>query len=138
MSDSILAIRGAVDKRPGSEEVNLIVNELIPVDQLESRYTRGLRIRVDEKRHGEQGLEHLREILRGYPGDQRVQLVLALSDTAHVTIACDKHPVQLSSELRRRVDELLGPGNVKLISEPPKATPGNGNGFNSRSRAAAK
>ncbi len=136
--DTILAVRGAVDRRPGSEEVNLIVNELIPIDQLESRFTRGMRIRVDEARHGQQGIERLREILRGYPGTQSVQLVLSLEGGTHVTLACDKHRVLLSSELRRRVDELLGPGNVRLISDPPKAKPGNGNGRGSRDRSPAR
>ena len=38
--------RGAIDKRPGSEEANLIVNELIPLDDLAGRFTRGVVIRV--------------------------------------------------------------------------------------------
>ena len=29
-ADATLVVRGAVDRRPGSEESNLIVNELIP------------------------------------------------------------------------------------------------------------
>ena len=32
--DAIVVVRGAVDKRPGSEEANLIVNEMIPLDDL--------------------------------------------------------------------------------------------------------
>ena len=47
-ADAILVVRGAVDRRPGSEEANLIVNELIPLDQLAARYTRGLEIRLAE------------------------------------------------------------------------------------------
>ena len=46
--DAIVVIRGVVDKRPGSDEANLIVNEIIPLADLESRYTRGVLIRVDE------------------------------------------------------------------------------------------
>ncbi len=48
--DAILVVRGVVDKRPGSEEANLIVNELIALEELASRYTRGVRVRVS-KRH---------------------------------------------------------------------------------------
>ncbi len=44
--DAIVVVRGAVDKRPGSEEANLIVNEIIPLEDLASRYTRGVMIRV--------------------------------------------------------------------------------------------
>ena len=46
-ADAILAVRGAVDRRPGSEESNLIVNELIPLEDLAQRFTRGIVIRVD-------------------------------------------------------------------------------------------
>ena len=66
--DAIVVVRGAIDKRPGSEEANLIVNEIIPRDQLAARYTRGVMIRVLEEEHGPQKLEQLHEILRGYPG----------------------------------------------------------------------
>ena len=39
-ADAIVVIRGAIDKRPGSEEANLIVNEMIPLEDLAARYTR--------------------------------------------------------------------------------------------------
>ncbi len=44
-ADAILVVRGAVDRRPGSEESNLIVNELIPLDEVAGRFTRGVVIR---------------------------------------------------------------------------------------------
>ena len=73
-----LAVRGAIDKRPGSEEANLIVNEMIPLDELKARYTKGVAVRIDEREHGEKALDRLREIVRGYPGNCELQLVLAL------------------------------------------------------------
>jgi DNA polymerase-3 subunit alpha len=39
--DAVLAVRGVIDRR-GGDEANLIVNELIPLDQLGARYTSGL------------------------------------------------------------------------------------------------
>ena len=50
--DAILVARAVVDRRGGGDEVNLIVNELIPLDQLDSRYTTGVLIRIDEEQHG--------------------------------------------------------------------------------------
>ena len=44
--DAVVVVRGVVDKRPGSEEANLIVNEIIPLEDLPSRCTRGILIRV--------------------------------------------------------------------------------------------
>ena len=67
--EMICVLRGAIDKRAGSEEANLIVNEVIPIGDLEARYTRGIRVRVVEESHGVKKLEMLYEILRGYPGE---------------------------------------------------------------------
>jgi DNA polymerase-3 subunit alpha len=128
-SDAILAIRGVIDRRPGSDEINLICNELIPLDELPKRFTRGVVIRVDQERHAQRGLEQLYEILRGYPGNCELQLVLQLDDGSRVHLKSDRVRVDLTPELRHRVDDLLGPGNLKLVSAPHKpATNGNGAG----------
>ncbi len=126
-ADSILAVRGVVDKRPGSEEANFIVNELIPLEQLEQRFTRGIQIRIDEQQHGIKGLEALYEILRGYPGKCEVQLVLALADGARVVCQCDGVRVELNGEMRNRVIDLLGAGHLRFLAAPPPPS-NNGNG----------
>jgi len=124
--DAILGVLGVIDKRPGSEEANLIVNELIPLEELEGRYTRGICIRLLEQTHGLRGLEQLYEILRGYPGNCVVELMLYLEDGTRVQMNCDKFRVAINAEMRRRVDELLGEGNFRLLAARP--TSGNGNG----------
>ena len=88
--DAILAIKGAVDRRPGAEEVNLIVNELIPLADLPARFTSGISIRVREEEHGIAALEKLREIVRGYPGTKPLKIHLALTDGGSVTFDCPK------------------------------------------------
>ena len=79
-ADMICVLRGAIDKRPGSEEANVIVNEVIPLADLEGRYTRGIRVRVAEEPQGLKKLETLYEILRGYPGECQFELLLCLAD----------------------------------------------------------
>ncbi len=115
-ADAVVAVRGAIDRRGGSDEANLIVNELIPIDQLDARYTRGVAVRVHELEHGEQGLTQLREILRGYPGDSEVQLVLCLDDGSRVQLRAGNLRIEVNAELRRRLEELVGPGNVRLLT----------------------
>ncbi len=114
--DAILVARGAVDRRGGSDEVNLIVNELIPIDQLDSRYTKGIAVRVMETTHGAEGLKKLREVLRAYPGDCQVQLILCLEDGSRVQLRSGNLKVDVCAELRSRVDDVLGKGNLKLIA----------------------
>jgi len=126
-ADRVLAVRGSVDRRPGSEETNLIVNELVPVAELDDRYSSGVVLRVNEERHGQRGLEQLHEIVRGYPGDKSLAILLELSDGARVHLAPGQMRIELNSELRRRVDELLGPGNFRVRARrPSKAAIRNG------------
>jgi DNA polymerase-3 subunit alpha len=121
-SDATLVVRGSVDRRPGSDEANLIVNELIPLEDLDARFTRTVVVRVSESAHSESGLEDLFEILRGYPGNCELQLVVCLEDGSRAHLRSDRLRVELNPEMRSRVDALLGPGNLRLIPAAPKAS----------------
>ncbi|HVX62734.1 MAG TPA: DNA polymerase III subunit alpha, partial [Pirellulales bacterium] len=136
-ADAVLAARGVIDKRPGSEEANFIVNELIPLEELPARFTKGMRVQIDETKHGERGLEMLREIIRGYPGNCAFQLVLSLADGSRVYCNCDDVKVELNSEMRSRIDDLLGAGNYRLLAAPPKAKAAPPPGRNGFRRAGA-
>jgi DNA polymerase-3 subunit alpha len=125
--DAILLIRGVVDKR-GGDEANLIVNELIPMDQLDERYTSGVVIRVDQQIHGENILPQIREIVRGYPGNRDLELLLSLDDGSRVHLKSQGLKLEITAELKQRVEDLLGPGYYHLITTPPKPAAGNGNG----------
>ena len=131
--DTILAVQGVIDKRPGSDEANFIVNQLIPLDDLAGRFTRGIVIRVLESQHGVPTLEKLYEILRGYPGSCELQLLLVLADGARVPCHCEDFRVDVNPEMRRRVEELLGPGNIRLLAAQV-SSPGRKNGHNGRGR----
>ncbi|MGC4001791.1 MAG: OB-fold nucleic acid binding domain-containing protein [Pirellulales bacterium] len=120
IAESIVAIRGAVDRRPGSEEANLIVNEIIPIAELPQRFTKGIRVRIDEGLHGEKGIDAVAEILRGYPGACEVEVLLQLLDGCRVQLKSESLKVELQPELRRRLDELLGPGNIRFLAAPPR------------------
>ncbi|MBX3432282.1 MAG: DNA polymerase III subunit alpha [Pirellulales bacterium] len=134
--DAIVAIRGKVDRRPGAEEVNVIVDEVIPIADLEARFSSGIVIRVAQNGDAERRLEQLREIVRGYPGPKKLQLRLDLATGGHVFIDSETLKIELNPELRERVDGLLGPGNFHLQSvRPQPAGNGAGNGHgNGRGR----
>ncbi len=133
-ADAIVGIRGAIDRRPGAEEVNLIVNEVMPLAELATRYTSGIVIRLDEAQHGVDHLTRLREIVRGYPGAKSLKLHLRLRDGVGVQCVAESG-VDLNPELRRRVDDLLGEGQFHLVSSPPpRSTGGDANGIGKRRR----
>jgi DNA polymerase-3 subunit alpha len=127
-ADSIRVLRGTVERRPGSEEANFIVSEIIPLEALAARYTRGIAVQLSEQSHGITKLEQLHEILRGYPGDCTVQLTLCLADGSRVACQCSDVQVAVHPEMRSRVEELLGPGHFHLLTAPRTTTAARGNG----------
>ena len=118
-ADAILVVRGSVNRRPGSDDSDLFVNELIPLADVAGRFTRGLVIRISETEHGQSGLEALHEIVRGYPGKCELQLALLLADGTRVAVKSDRIRVDWNPEIQSRIEALLGPGNVRLIAAPP-------------------
>ncbi len=120
--DSILLVRGNVDRRGGGDEVNLIVDELISLDQLDDRCTKGMVIRVDELKHGDRVLPQIYEILRAYPGNQEVRLLLDLADGHRVAMKADRLQIHVNAELKDRMDDLLGNHNYQMITQFPKAS----------------
>jgi DNA polymerase III subunit alpha len=108
-ADAVLAVRGSIDRR-GGDEANLIVNELIPLDQIDARYTTGLVVRIDQRNADGGTLKTLHEIVRGYPGNRDLLLSIVLSDGSQVQLKSRRMKIDIQPELRRRLEELLGPG----------------------------
>ena len=117
--DAILICRGTVDKR-GGDEANLIVNEIIPMEQLDGKYTTGVQVHIDEQKHGVEGLQTICEIVRGYPGSRDLELQIRLKDGTIATIASHKFRVDVDSELKRRIEDSMGRGSIQYKTEVPK------------------
>jgi len=138
-SDAIVALRGSVDRRPGSEEANIIVNELFTLDDLRRRATKGVVIRIAEESHGAAALESLREIAVEFPGSAELQLLLSLADGNKLLLKSESLRVELNAEIRQRIEELLGPGNLRPITAPPASpTPRTHGAANNGRRSVAR
>jgi DNA polymerase III subunit alpha len=119
-ADAILAVRGVVERRPGTDEANVIVNELLPLDDLQRRGTKGIMIRVNEETHGLPALEQLRELTAEFPGDAELQLLLCLADGNRLELKSDTLRVEVNAELRQRIEQILGPGNIRVLTSAPR------------------
>jgi DNA polymerase-3 subunit alpha len=119
--DVVVLAKGKCDRRGGGDEANLIIDELIPLSELDARYTHGMRIRLDEQDHDETTMTRLREILRGYPGSQELLFSMSLSEGETVHLKSDKYRIEVATELRQRIDGLLGSGHYKLMMSKPSA-----------------
>ncbi|QEF98495.1 DNA polymerase III subunit alpha [Stieleria maiorica] len=118
--DAVVLAKGKVDRRGGGDEANLIIDELIPLNDLDNRYTHGMRIRLDESKHDGQTISRLREIIRGYPGNQELLFSMLLAEGELVHLKADKFKVQVTPEMRSRIDDLLGSGNYRLMMSKPR------------------
>ena len=123
-ADAVVVARGVLDRRGGGDEANLIINELVGLEQLDSHFTGGILINVSESEHGEEGLEKLKEILRGYPGKCELNLCLTLDDGTRVSLVSQEMFVEVNSELKSRVRDLLGDNALHL--RPKARTSANG------------
>ncbi|MCU0716821.1 MAG: DNA polymerase III subunit alpha [Pirellula sp.] len=124
--DAVVLARGTVDKRGEGDEVNFIVNELIPISEADTKFTTGIHILFDQSRHDLELMTKIREILRGYPGQRDVMFALKLHSGETVHIKAAKHRVAIDSELRNRLDDLLGTPSHKLLATKPKMKSGGG------------
>ena len=122
-ADAILVARAKVDRRGGGDEANLIIDELIALDQLDERYTQGVRIRVDETAHGEEGLQRLFQIVQSHPGSRKLELHVLLADGRRVVLDNCALGIDASKDFRERVDSVLSPGNLRVITQRPQSKP---------------
>jgi DNA polymerase III subunit alpha len=126
--ESVVIMRATVDKRNG-DDVNLLANEIIPIQEADERFTAGVQIRLDEKKHaGEAIVRQLNEVLRGYPGSMEVMLMVRMESGDIVHIKSNRHRVTVTPELRHRLDDLLGGESHQLLIAAPKPKQSSGGG----------
>jgi DNA polymerase-3 subunit alpha len=111
--DAVVVVAGSIDRRAGSEETNLIVNELVPIAEAWRRPVRSVTVKLVESRHDHRTLDRLAEVVRRHPGPVPVRLVLELADGRRVLMEADRDKVAWSQALHAEIAELLGPGSMR-------------------------
>ena len=114
IQDAIVAVQGTVDRR-GGDESNLIVDRIIPLEELDQSLTREMKLRFDERQHGHEVLKKTYEIVRGYPGNCSLTMDMHLENGITVRLKSNKMRVDINSQLCSRLDELLGSNNFEMI-----------------------
>jgi DNA polymerase-3 subunit alpha len=113
VSDAVVVLQGRLDYR-GGDEANMIVDKVIPIEQLDANLTHGMKIMVDESHHGEDALKNAYEILRGYPGNRELKIEVVLENGMRVELESKKR-VDINDQLTRRLTELLGKTSVEML-----------------------
>jgi DNA polymerase-3 subunit alpha len=111
--DAVVVVSGSIDRRAGSDETNLIVNDLVPVADVWTRPVRSVTVKVTEPGHGPDTLERFAAVLKRHPGQAPLRLVLELADGRRVLMEADREKVAWSHALLADLTDLLGPGCVR-------------------------
>jgi len=111
--DAVVVVAGSIDRRAGSEETNLIVNEIVPIAEVWRRPVRSVTVRIVEPLHDCGTLDRLAEIVRRHPGSIPLRLVLETLDGRRVLLEADRDKVAWSRELQDAIAQLLGPGCLR-------------------------
>jgi DNA polymerase-3 subunit alpha len=112
-SDAIVVLQGRLDYR-GGDEANMIVDKIIPIDQLDQNLTHGMKIMIDQQTHGEDGLKTAYEILRGYPGNRQLKIEIILENGMRVEMDSNRK-IDINDQLTQRLTELLGKTSVEML-----------------------
>ncbi len=112
-ADAIVVLQGRLDYR-GGDEANLIVDKIIPIDQLDQNLTHGMKIMIDQQTHGEAALKTAYEILRGYPGNRQLKIEVILENGMRVEMDSNKR-IDINDQLTSRLTDLLGKTSVEML-----------------------
>ncbi len=113
IADEVVVLQGRLDYR-GGDEANMIVDKVIPISQLDQNLTHGVKIMIDQQKHGEDGLKNAYEILRGYPGNRELKIEVILEDGMRVELESNKR-IDINDQLTSRLTELLGKTSVEML-----------------------
>lgn len=110
--DAVVVVQGKLDYR--GDEPNLIVDKLVPIEELGATMTTGIKIMIDQHMHGHDGLKTAYEIIRGYPGNRQLKIELVLEDGMRVQLDSNRK-VDVNEQLCGRLRELLGTSGVEML-----------------------
>ena len=113
IADEVVVLQGRLDYR-GGDEANMIVDKVIPISQLDQNLTHGVKIMIDQQKHGEDGLKNAYEILRGYPGNRELKIEVILENGMRVELDSNKR-IDINDQLTRRLTDLLGKTSVEML-----------------------
>lgn len=111
--DAVILVAGSIDRRAGSEETNLVVNEIVPLADAWRLPARSVTLRLVEGRHGPDAIDRLAEIARRHPGKVPLRLVIDTAAGSRVLMETDAAAVAWTADAHREFAAALGPGSVR-------------------------
>ncbi len=110
VDEAVVLVKGQVRER--GSEIELTVEEIIPLDKFTSRSLAGVDLTLDPALSQTKMLK-LRDLLTEHPGDVPVTLEMQFPDRLVRIATEDRYKIQLNPELRTSLEGLLGPASVR-------------------------
>lgn len=140
-NDAIVFVRGKVDKKEvtrnndeeGGEEteveVTFFVDEIIPFERATAEMSKGVAVVLQERDVRQLGAKTLYDIVRKYRNGQdgnargaEFEIWFVRKDGCRATLKCPEFKVNLTSEMKERIEQLFGEGSFRVIPAPQKQT----------------
>ncbi len=120
--DAIVVVRGRLDS--SEQQVKVLADGVSPLATAQPAAS-VLHVLVDADRHGEEGLQRLRDLLSRHGGDRPVLLTVA-AEGRQVRMHAREIGVAAGLRVVEAVEKLLGPGTASWIQAPPRTNAGDG------------
>ena len=111
--DRMVCVEGKLDKREDRDEINVIVNSVIPLEEMRSHVTGRLCIKLDND-FKKSRLDDVKQLLKQYPGDSPVYFYLDHNGCKNVALKSRSITVHPDQELLDSLREILGEESVKI------------------------
>ncbi len=114
-SDMPILIEALTRKSEETGQVSLIVQKVVPMEEVTKEYTDELHVHLYEGSNNTQDLKNLLQICQKYPGETSVVICISCIDDKYVFIeAGAQNRVTVSSELLSEIREVLGEKRYRL------------------------
>ena len=136
--DAVVLVAGSIDRRVGSEETNLVVNELVPLAEAWRLPARSVTVRIVEGRHDADTIDRLAEAARRHPGRVPLRIVIETVDGARVLMEADSAAMSWTAEAHRDLVGVVGPGCLRAALTLSRPRSGRDQAGPRRAPAAAR
>ena len=110
--EATVLINGKIESRGDAVQIN--VEELIPLDEAKSKYTKRLGILLDTEKHSEELIKEFKRLLEEYEGNLPVRILVNDSGVNRYFHLNQK--VKLSDELIKKTIDLFGYESIRYLT----------------------
>ena len=111
-NDAMVLVKGTLDRKNESDENNILVSEIIPLDEARKRCAKRLAMNLHTIELEEEGVNRIHFLLKKYRGTCPVYFNVAMADHGDLLMKSKKYRVNPHTDLVQDLRLILGNDNV--------------------------